>query len=69
LNAGLDKSELDTDTKYLPMNVWAWKARGVVRFVSIISLLSGVILYHNHFKTALQRLPSGHSRFSSLPSG
>jgi len=43
LNAGLDKSELDADTKYLPMNVWAWKARGVVRFVSLISLLSGII--------------------------
>jgi superkiller protein 3 len=36
LNAGLDKSELDADTKYLPMNVWAWKARGVVRFVSFL---------------------------------
>ena len=40
LNAGLDKSELDADTNYMPMNVWAWKARGVVRFVSFFPLLS-----------------------------
>lgn len=39
LHAGLDKSELDADTKYVPQNVWAWKARGVVRFVSLSPLL------------------------------
>jgi len=38
LNAGLDKSELDAGTKYLPINAWAWKAVGVVRFVSLFVL-------------------------------
>ena len=41
LHAGLEKSELDPDAKYLPQNVWAWKARGVVRFVSSSLLESG----------------------------
>ncbi|KAF9529299.1 superkiller protein 3 [Crepidotus variabilis] len=31
LNAGLDKSELDATTRYLPTNSWAWKAIGVVK--------------------------------------
>ena len=34
LNAGLDKSELDATSRYLPTNAWAWKAIGVVKFVS-----------------------------------
>jgi len=33
LNAGMDKAELDA-TRYLPTNSWAWKAIGVVKFVS-----------------------------------
>lgn len=36
LNAGLDKSELDASTRYLPTNAWAWKAIGVVKFVGTL---------------------------------
>ena len=53
LNAGLDKSELDADTRYLPMNIWAWKARGVVRFVSFILLFGAGQWYdqdEQHYK-------------------
>ncbi|KAF8160990.1 TPR-like protein [Crassisporium funariophilum] len=32
LNAGLEKSELDATSRYLPLNSWAWKAIGVVKF-------------------------------------
>ncbi|KAJ3501664.1 hypothetical protein NLJ89_g9238 [Agrocybe chaxingu] len=32
LNAGLEKSELDAASRYLPTNSWAWKAIGIVKF-------------------------------------
>ena len=34
LTAGLKKSELEATSRYLPTNSWAWKAVGVVKFVS-----------------------------------
>ena len=34
LNAGMDKTELDATSRYLPTNSWAWKAIGVVKSVS-----------------------------------
>ncbi|CAA7259262.1 unnamed protein product [Cyclocybe aegerita] len=32
LNAGLEKTELDAASRYLPTNSWAWKAIGIVKF-------------------------------------
>ena len=43
LNAGLNKSELDASTRYLPTNAWAWKAIGVVKFV-------GTLLFQSNFQ-------------------
>lgn len=37
VTGGLNKSELDPTSRYLPTNSWAWKATGVVKFVSGIS--------------------------------
>lgn len=34
INAGLAKAELDASSRYLPTNSWAWKAVGIVKFVS-----------------------------------
>lgn len=34
LTAGLKKSDLEATSRYLPTNSWAWKAVGVVKFVS-----------------------------------
>lgn len=34
VTGGLDKSEFDPTSRYLPTNSWAWKAVGVVKFVS-----------------------------------
>ena len=34
VTGGLDKSEFDPTSRYLPTNSWAWKAIGVVKFVS-----------------------------------
>jgi superkiller protein 3 len=34
VTGGLDNSELDLTSRYLPTNSWAWKAIGVVKFVS-----------------------------------
>lgn len=38
LNAGMNKSELEATSRYLPTNSWAWKALGIVKFVSLSSL-------------------------------
>lgn len=34
ITGGLEKNELDPTSWYLPTNSWAWKAIGVVKFVS-----------------------------------
>ena len=34
VTGGLDKGEFDPTSRYLPTNSWAWKAVGVVKFVS-----------------------------------
>lgn len=41
LNAGMNKSELEATSRYLPTNSWAWKALGIVKFVSYFLIQLG----------------------------
>lgn len=52
LNAGLQKAELNATSRYLPTNSWAWKAVGIVKFVSK-TFTFGLLLYIDGTSAAL----------------
>ena len=62
VTGGLDKSEFDPTSRYLPTNSWAWKAVGVVKSVSRFGLFFRELIWINFSTIETTRQQYSHSK-------